>query len=93
MYVVQNTLTGWALNSITELSCTWIETGPDMPVGIVTEKSSNKRNVLNPVVVVDWNFPTKSRSPRSADGSGQVDVPQATIPMIRLISSCCEIGL
>ena len=87
MYIVQNTLTGWALNSITEFCWTWIEATPDIPVGIFTEKSSKKRNELSPVTVLDVNFPTKIRSPRSADGSGQGDVPQATIPIIRLISS------
>jgi hypothetical protein len=57
-----------------------------MSIGTVRLKFSNELRVL-PISPWDWYFPMNRISPRSADGPGQADNPQATMPITRLTSS------
>jgi hypothetical protein len=72
--------------------CTWIEAEPDMSLGMTRVKFSNKLRV-SPTSPWPWNFPMNRISPRSADGAGQADDPQATMPITRLTSSSPASGL
>ena len=71
---------------VTKTCCTCIEALPDMSLGTTKLKFSKVLRVL-PTSPWDWYFPMNKISPRSVDGDGQADDPQATMPITRLTSS------
>ena len=59
-----------------------IEAEPEMSLGTAKVKFSYELRVL-PMIPCPSNCPTKRTSPKSVDGSGQGDDPQATMPIAR----------
>ena len=69
-----------------ELCCAWKEAEPVKLAGTLKVKFSNDSSV-SPITPWDLYFPMKRISPKSADGAGQGDEGQSTMPITRLTST------